>query len=94
MERKIWMQELDRTAAWVILDAIIIGIALYVGLIHLCMEFYILAGITTFIVIGRQKNVNYSNMWIRIRTVISELLTTFLTLGLLWRFVLWIVHHL
>jgi hypothetical protein len=94
MERKIWMQELDRTAMWLILNAIMIGIVLYVGLIHLCMEFYILVGVTTFIVIGRQKNVNYSNMWVRIRTVILELLTTFLILGLLWRCVLWIVHHL
>ena len=94
MERKIWMQELDRTAMWLIVNAIIIGIVLYVGLIHLSWEFYILVGVTTFIVIGRLKNINCSNMWIRIRTVILELLTTFLILGLLWRCVLWIVHHL
>lgn len=92
MERGEWLRVLDRTAMWVLINAILIVIAWFVGLIHHSTEFYVLLGAAAFIAIGRQRYVSALSLWVRIRTFISELFMAFLVLGLLWRAGSWIVH--
>ena len=87
-----WVRELDRVAMWAIITAFSIVIAWYTGLIGYSTEFYVLLGISVFIAKGRQRYLPIKSPWIRARMFISELCTTFLVLGLLWRALLWVIH--
>ncbi len=95
LNREGVLRELDRAAAWVLLSAVEILIAWWVGLIHWSTEFYVLLGIAVFIAAGRQRSMftPVARPWFRVRIFISEVITTFLVAGLLWRAGLWIVHR-
>jgi len=92
-ERGGWLAELDRVAMWVLVNAVLIVIAWYAGLIHHRTEFYVLLGAAAFIAIGRQRYVSALSLWVRVRTFISELFMTFLVLGLLWRVGFWMMYR-
>ena len=86
-------RELDRSAMWVLVNAILVTIAWFAGLIHHSIAFYVLLGVAILIAIGRRSYVPVIGLWVKVRTFISEVLVSFLTLGLLWRAGLWIVHR-
>ncbi len=96
MKREGWLRDLDRAAAWVLGNAVVIVIAWYVGLIHRSTEFYVLLGASAFIAIGRQTYMPAHgdlSLLFRARIFISELFMQFLVIGLLWRAGLWLAHR-
>ncbi len=82
---------------WIVVNVALVGAAYYLDLLHRSTKFYVLLGAAAFIALGRQLYMLapvelLSAAWVRIRTFMTELLATFLILGLLWRAGSWILR--